>query len=269
MPRVQQHQLQILDVAFVRLRAGLDEDLVVLAPDGQDRDLAVAEILLESRVQSHVGGVVLEQADLDLGLALALQQRVVEIIGLRGNVREEGFVRHAVFVLEFGGGEGEQGFDERDAVHGRVGFPQRADRVPERAESFLVGVAVLRYDGRDGLGALEGDAECYGGSIVEDVRGETLDLQGVEELERGFRQVGKGIAVIQRVWNGREAKPGKVWGNHMVGFCELRNEIAVLERGAWEAMEKKNCRVRRRSCRTVENRHSGKEGKSCGFDQST
>ena len=74
---VEQVELQRLQVALVRLGPGGGEDLVVLAPDDQHRRLVLAEVLLPLRVERRVAAVAQEQVELDLVVALAVEQELV------------------------------------------------------------------------------------------------------------------------------------------------------------------------------------------------
>ena len=217
MAGVQKHEFQILDVALEGLGARLDKDLVILAPNGQYRDFAGSQVGLEVRVELHVGLVVLEQAQLDVDLTGALQEGVVELVRLGRDLRQQLLVADAVRVLEFGRGEAEQAGFEHVALAGRVRFPERADRVPERTEPFYVRVSVLGDDGCDGLWALQSNAECDRGAVVKYVYGKRGDQECVEKFERRVGEACKCVVVIG-VRDSREAKSREVGRDHMVGL---------------------------------------------------
>ena len=86
------------------------EDGVILAPDDQGGRLIVAEILLEARIQRHVGAVIVEQVELDLVVARAVEPGLVESPSVRTQQRRIG---DPIRVLPVG----------------RLRFEQRAQRV--------------------------------------------------------------------------------------------------------------------------------------------
>ena len=53
------------------------------------------------------------------------------------------------------------------------------------AEALRVGVAVLGYDGGEGGGVLQGEAQGDGRAVVEDVDGVFGEVQGGEEEVEG------------------------------------------------------------------------------------
>jgi hypothetical protein len=77
-PRVEQVQLGVREVAQEAPGAVGAEDLVVLAPDEQRRRPAVAEVLLEGGVPVEVEPVVVEEIELDLPVALAVEAERVQ-----------------------------------------------------------------------------------------------------------------------------------------------------------------------------------------------
>ena len=68
------------------------EDLVVLAPDDQRRRLALAEERLEFRVERNVRPVVEKEVELNLVVALAVEQElIVSRPSVQGLDRSRGF----------------------------------------------------------------------------------------------------------------------------------------------------------------------------------
>src|ERR1700730_788268 len=84
------------NVALECLRAGRQEERIVLAPHGEERRLVSAEIGLESRVEGDVAFIVAEQVQLHFVRAWACQIKVVQRPTIGGNHR---LVAHAVGVL--------------------------------------------------------------------------------------------------------------------------------------------------------------------------
>src|SRR5688572_27693266 len=90
MSGVEQMQFGPREILEVRTCAVRREDHVVLAPDDQRRRLTLAEELLELRVQAQVRAVVVEQVELDLDIARAVQQRLIVQPGARIDPRAIG-----------------------------------------------------------------------------------------------------------------------------------------------------------------------------------
>ena len=86
MPSVDKLHYRLRVVTLECLSTGRDEDLVVLAPDGQGGRLVLAEELLELGVQRQVRLVVVQVAELDLVVSGPIDEIEVQIIGLRGNL---------------------------------------------------------------------------------------------------------------------------------------------------------------------------------------
>ena len=85
--------LCILQHGFECFRAGRDEDPVIFAPDCEDRRLAVTEVLLEFWVHLYVLAIVEEEVELDVTVAWAVEERLVEMIRLRRNCLRIFFTR--------------------------------------------------------------------------------------------------------------------------------------------------------------------------------
>src|SRR5712664_880972 len=89
MARVHKVQYQVLYVALERIRAGLDEDGVISAPEREHRHAARAEVFLPAGVELDVRAIIVEQRELRLLLSLALEQRRVERVRFRRDAREQ------------------------------------------------------------------------------------------------------------------------------------------------------------------------------------
>src|SRR5262249_12125253 len=103
---VEQVELDRLEVALVRLGPGRRKDLVVGAPHNQHPRLVLPKVLLPLRVERRVTAVAQEQVELDLVVALAIQQILVRGPAVR---RDELGMRDAVGVLPAGGLDVEKG----------------------------------------------------------------------------------------------------------------------------------------------------------------
>ena len=217
----------------------------MLAPDREDGDVGGAEVLLEPRVEGDVGLVVAQQVELDVLVARALHQRVVEMPGLGWDaVGVDGAGR----VLPSGQVEGERGGADPLAVSLAVGRPVGADGGPElRAETFLVRVAVLRDNGRDGVRACQGQAQRRRGAVVEDVDGEAGDFKGVQEGLDGARQARKAVFVVAFSADGGEAEAGQVGRDHAVVGREEGDQIAEHKGRRREAVQEEHDGRRRRA----------------------
>ena len=60
-PGIQDVKLEILEIAFVRIRSLGREDRIVLAPHDQGRGLMLAEVRLPRRVERRITPVVVEE----------------------------------------------------------------------------------------------------------------------------------------------------------------------------------------------------------------
>jgi hypothetical protein len=98
MTPIHKFNLCILQHGFERFRAGRDEDPVVFAPDCEDWRLAVTEVLLEFWVHLYVLAVVEEEVELDVTVAWAVEEGLVEVIRLRRDCRRIFFTRGVLSV---------------------------------------------------------------------------------------------------------------------------------------------------------------------------
>src|SRR3546814_8766811 len=119
-------------------------------------DLLVgAEICLEDRIERDVALVVAEQVELHVSHARPRQIEIVQRMAVRRYRRRIG---DTMRVLP----DGRLGLEERAqglAVGRRGVLPVGPDRIPAVTQAFLIGIAVLRNDGRDPLGMFHGQAE--------------------------------------------------------------------------------------------------------------
>src|SRR5262245_2277046 len=65
-PRLEERDLRVLDVSLEGLRACGHEERISVAPDGQQRRLVLAKVLLELRIHIDITRVVEEQVQLYL-----------------------------------------------------------------------------------------------------------------------------------------------------------------------------------------------------------
>src|ERR1700741_4056167 len=127
-------------VPLERLGARRHKERVVPAPHRQKWRLVSAEGFLEGRIQRDVALVIAEKVELHLVCAGTGQIEVVKVLTIR---RYHRWVGYAVRVLPAGCHWSEEGA-ERPSVRLRRILPVGLDWTPALAESFLVGVAVLR-----------------------------------------------------------------------------------------------------------------------------
>lgn len=83
---------------------------------------------------------------------------------------DDGGIRHAVCILPFCGGEGNEVFDVCAVCVSACG-PVLLDGSPPCSKAVSVRIAVLRDDCCDGGWVFEGEAETRWGAIVEDIDG--------------------------------------------------------------------------------------------------
>ena len=77
MSGVEHVDLRVGIVAKVSLAAGSDEDLIPCAPHHERRRPVAAEIVLPLGIEGKVGSVIVEQVELDVGVARSVHQRLV------------------------------------------------------------------------------------------------------------------------------------------------------------------------------------------------
>src|SRR5262245_24144363 len=75
--RVEEMELQCLQVSFIRFSAVGREDFVILAPGDQHRRLVLAEVVLPLRIKREVTAVAQKQVELDFIVPLSIEQKLV------------------------------------------------------------------------------------------------------------------------------------------------------------------------------------------------
>ena len=165
-------------VPLERLGARRQKEGIVLAPHRQERRLVGPEILLEGRIERDVALVVTEQVELHIIGTGTCQIEVVEILTIW---RHHRLVGYAVSVLPPGCLRREEGA-ERVSVLLRGVLPVGSDRTPTLAETFFVGVAVLRDNGSDPLRMADGEPEACRRAVVKDVHCKPVEA----DAEEGF-----------------------------------------------------------------------------------
>src|SRR5262245_44151585 len=170
MAGVEQVELERLEVSLVRLGPGRRKDLVVGAPHNQHRRLVLPEVLLPLRVERRVTAIAQEQVELDLVVALAIQQILVRGPAVR---RDELGLRDAVGVLPARSLDIEKGPQGVPLLQAGRLLPVRFEWLPEVVvESLVVGVAVLHHDGGNAV-------RVAGRESVADRRAVILHVEGV------------------------------------------------------------------------------------------
>src|SRR5262249_39834609 len=97
--RLEERDLRVLDVALESLRACGHEERVSIAPDGQQRRLVPAKVILEPWIHLDIARVVEEQVQLDLVRAGSGHVVIVQVVAVR---RNQGDVLDAGSVLPVG-----------------------------------------------------------------------------------------------------------------------------------------------------------------------
>ena len=102
---------------------------------------------------------------------------------------------------------------------------------------LLIGVAVLRDDGRDPLGMRQRQAEPHGRAVIEDVNRVAFEAdslcEGVDDLGQVLKRVAEPLAVGCI----REAESREVGCDHMVTLGQGRNEVTEHVRRCREAVQ--------------------------------
>src|SRR4030095_1861152 len=146
--RIEQLDTRVRVVALEGLRSGRDKERIMLAPNGEQRRLGVAEIFLKDWIEGEVRSVIEKEIELDVFIAGALQQSSVQSIGFR---RDHLRISNAMRVLPACALVGQQGVPDNLAVLGGWLRPIAPNRIPCIAETFLIRVRILRDDCRDSL----------------------------------------------------------------------------------------------------------------------
>lgn len=165
---------RVREVLLESLRTRGDEDLVILAPHRQSGWAVSAEVVLELGVERDVVLVVEEVSNLNVGIARACHQVVVQVVHLRrddGRVRRPGDVLYeaealaqvhmektAVTNLRLRSCEVEEGIQGLHLLWSRVG-PRILEGGPEGcAQALHIGISVLRNESCNRLRALKSES---------------------------------------------------------------------------------------------------------------
>src|SRR4029450_7503060 len=96
---------------------------------------------------------------------------------------------------------------------------------PALAKPLLVGVAVLRNDGRDPLRVADGEPEACRRAVVEDVHGKPIEA---DDLGKAVDDAGDVVERVAEFFSGRHVgltEPGKVRGDDMKSVGEERDQV--------------------------------------------
>src|SRR5258708_16493642 len=220
-------------VPLERLSTRRHEERVVLAPDRQERRLVRAEVFLEWRIQRHVALVVAEEVELHFISAGTRQIKIVQVLAIR---RHHRLVGNAVGVLPSARLRSEEGA-ERLSVRLRRVFPVGPDWTPAFAETFLVGVAVLRDDGSDPLGVADGEPEACRRAVVKDVHCKPIEA---DDLGKAVDYASDVVERVTEFLSWRHiglTEPGTARREDMKSVGEERDQVAEHMARAWEAVQ--------------------------------
>jgi hypothetical protein len=234
---IQQMHFCLWQILLECLCARCHENLIILPPDCQQRHLALFQPRLPRWILVHVRPVVIKQVQLDVFVARAIHQVLIQAIGLWSyGIR----VWCAIEVLRFGAVNFEKRADRVTCGCGVIAGPEHFDGVPECAEAFDIGISVLTEDSLHFVGFLESKTESGWRAIVEDV--DAVFLGWVRYLRKEGRNGGGYVAEVVGVVAGHrcETKAWKVGGNDAVLRREDGDEVAELVRGGREAVEEEN-----------------------------
>src|SRR5262245_3688119 len=145
---VEEAHVSVWNVTLERLGALRQEKRIVFAPGCQKRRLVLAKIELEFGIQRDVALVVTEEVELHFICTGTSQIEIVEILTIR---RHRRLIENAMRILPARCIRSKEGA-ERLSVRLRRVLPVSFDRSPALTETFFVGIAILRDDGRDPVG---------------------------------------------------------------------------------------------------------------------
>src|SRR5438105_2553845 len=147
------------------------------------------QVLLKAGVELDIGTVGAKQIELDLVLAGAIQEMLVEGEALG---RDGLWCGDAVGVLPTRGISLEEG-SQGSAIVRRWHLPVALDGIPALAEALQVGVAVLGDQRGHALGVRQGQAEADRCAVVKDVQSVAIQANRLDEALDDVCQVVKGI----------------------------------------------------------------------------
>src|SRR5215813_9830697 len=225
-------------VACEGLRAGRQEEWVVLPPYGQKRRFMRSKVLLEGRIERDVALVVTEEIQLNFIRSGSCEVEVVEGLAVR---RDQRRIPHALRVLPARRLGAEEGSQRLAIRFGRV-LPICTNWIPARTEPFLVGVPVLRNDRGDAIRMASGNAEARGRAIVEDVDGETIEAH---DLRESIDDVGHVVERVREARSGRHIrlpKPRKIGSDDMKAIRQKWNQVPKHVARAREAVKQEKLR---------------------------
>src|SRR5262249_22819798 len=105
---------------------------------------------------------------------------------------------------------------ERRAILRRGLLPVALDGIPAAAESFLIGIAVLRDDRGDSLRVARRQAEAHRCAVVEDIDRITSEPGDGCETVDDVGEVIKGVLELRPVGRSGEAEARQVGGDYTV-----------------------------------------------------
>src|SRR3974390_622850 len=117
-----------------------DEERVILSPDGKQRRLRFAEIVLKSWIKLQVRGIIQKQIQLNFFVSRPLEQSRIQGVRLGRHTLRIGY---AVGVLPACSSVGQNTFAKYVPIVRRGRSPVLSDGVPSIAKAFLVRVSVL------------------------------------------------------------------------------------------------------------------------------
>ena len=182
----------------------------------------------------------MEQVELDVPITGAVEQHLVvqPIVGI--DARD---IAHAVGVLKLGGLRCDKEV-ERIAACGRIIRPIRLDRIPERAQTLDIGVAVLDHKCGDTLGVFEGKPIPDGRSVVHHVHGVSLRSQLLHERVNDVGIVPERVGKLRMIRRPAVAEARIVRRNHAVPVSQDRDQVTEhVRRGGKAVQEEHHGRV--------------------------
>jgi hypothetical protein len=116
-------------------------------------------------------------------------------------------------------------------------LPIGPDGIPALAETFLIGVAVLRNDGLDPLWMANGKSETCWRAIVKDLNRKPIEADELGEAVDHARDIVERVAelISRRHVGAAEARKGR--RDHMEHVGEERNKVTKHVTGAREAVQ--------------------------------
>lgn len=142
--------------------------------------------------------------------------------------------------MPFGGLEREECIPELCSFLWSIVGPKLSNLSPKVPKSLCVCVTVLGDDGGDAIRSFKSKSQTSGGAVIENIDSKLRELEGIDEGTDRCCNVVEIVFVVPLGGDLGQAEAGEIRGYHSVFGSKERDEVAELNRGGWEAVEKED-----------------------------